>query len=229
MKRWMTIIFTGAILFLPLANAAIANEKHDASLQSIIAEIRQEQNLGKNDPIECTKVAPEKLEKVGEAVMAYMHPDPKEHELMDTMMGGEGSPMNVYMHRMMGARYLGCYAGERGMMGHGMTGYGMLGPSMMGMMPGEETGPENWNTERGRWNMMHMGYGGWLGHWFMGPFIWLLVLAIIGLVVYYAVKAAKGGTQEGSGGKDALAILKERYARGELTKDQFDKMKEDLK
>lgn len=81
-------------------------------------------------------------------------------------------------------------------------GYGMMGPGMMG------------------------GYG---TMWLM-PIFWIVLLGVI----IWAVAAAARGTGQ-SGGYDsvsrpdsALEILKKRYARGEINKEEFEERKKDL-
>jgi putative membrane protein len=74
--------------------------------------------------------------------------------------------------------------------------------------------------------MLHhygIGFGfGWaivaLAVLFLGALIALIVLAFRRLAPQRA----------SSTGVDVLEIAKERYARGEITKDQFDQMKKDL-
>ncbi|MFH1757556.1 MAG: SHOCT domain-containing protein [Pseudomonadota bacterium] len=85
------------------------------------------------------------------------------------------------------------------------------------------------------------GYGGWgmgpgmMGNWGMGWFGMLVMLAfwvlvIIGLVflIKWLVQASKGDRGVSSGGSNALDILKVRYAKGEITKEEFNQMKQDL-
>lgn len=75
--------------------------------------------------------------------------------------------------------------------------------------------------------MMHWwpyGYGmmggwGWLGM--------LIQLAILVLLIYLLVRAfSRPASSEGS--DRALEILRERYARGEIDKETFERMKHDL-
>lgn len=66
------------------------------------------------------------------------------------------------------------------------------------------------------WPMMHYGYGGWL--------IWLLLLIVIVIAFYLVVHGRKGRTTR----ETPLEILKNRYARGEITKEDYDRMKQDL-
>lgn len=71
----------------------------------------------------------------------------------------------------------------------------------------------------GGWSpMMHWGFGGM----FMG---WFIFVIIIGLVVYIIFRSQ----DQKSGMRDTpMEILKKRYAKGEITKEDFDRMKKDL-
>ena len=67
-----------------------------------------------------------------------------------------------------------------------------------------------------------MGWG-WMGLGMVGAgLFWILV--IVGIVVL--VKWLVSGP---TAGKDPLKILAERYARGEISREQFEQMKSDLK
>ena len=74
----------------------------------------------------------------------------------------------------------------------------------------------------------------WFGMGFM--WLWPIGLIIIGIIIYYAVVGSSHrssnshrsySNQNYSGGR-ALEILKERYAKGEITKEQYLQMKEEL-
>lgn len=56
---------------------------------------------------------------------------------------------------------------------------------------------------------------------------WVAVLALIAAAIRALMRSSNRSAQPSSSG--ALEILKERYARGEITKDQFDSMQHDLK
>ncbi len=74
------------------------------------------------------------------------------------------------------------------------------------------------------------GMMGWNDGWGMFAMLHMLlwwVLIILGIVVL--AKWAFGARQPKSSGEDrALAILRERYARGEIDKAEFDARRRDL-
>lgn len=80
--------------------------------------------------------------------------------------------------------------------------------------------------------MMHWGDYGWgMGFgWGMGLgwlfFILFWVLIILG--VLYLIKLIAGGGRSKTTEETPLDILKRRYAKGEISKEDFEKMKEDL-
>jgi putative membrane protein len=81
--------------------------------------------------------------------------------------------------------------------------------------------------------------GGWNGWWFglhglgMLLFWGLLILAIVLLVRaamgWSSPQAAAGSGGAGSGADPALLTLRERFARGELNREEFDSMREALR
>ena len=56
----------------------------------------------------------------------------------------------------------------------------------------------------------------------------LLVISFIVLVVYIIKYIWNRPSKKVEGKLDALAIIKERYARGEITKEEFELLKKDL-
>jgi len=58
--------------------------------------------------------------------------------------------------------------------------------------------------------------------------MWILVLIVIGILLYFVVKTAKTNGSAGVSEETPLDILKKRYAKGELTKQGFDRMKREL-
>ncbi len=163
----------------------------------------------------CASLNASQLGDIGDYLMEQMHPGAA-HDAMDRMLGGEGSDSLTQAHIQM-ARVLYCgetnatvtYGAMLGMMpalygynyggfGGGMMGSGMMGYGYMG------------------------GYGGlW---WVVGLVFWLLVLfALLLLIIWLYRQVFKGG-----GSVPASELLRQRYAKGELTKKQFEEMKKDL-
>ena len=72
----------------------------------------------------------------------------------------------------------------------------------------------------------HMWWGG--GSWFFGPFSMLLFFGLAVAVVVLLVRGVGGAGQSNAGTaarSTALDILRERYARGEIDKAEFEERK----
>jgi putative membrane protein len=79
--------------------------------------------------------------------------------------------------------------------------------------------------------MWHNGYGWGMGggYWLFGVVFWALGIAVVVLLILALVRRSSGYRSGWHGGEpDALEIAKRRYARGEITKEQFEQMKKDL-
>jgi putative membrane protein len=85
--------------------------------------------------------------------------------------------------------------------------------------------------------MMGNYFGG--GYGFMGGFGFFFMILFWGLIIWAIVAGIRmmshggnhgGGSCCGGGNKENTAqkVLRERYAKGEITKEQFDQMKKDL-
>ncbi len=65
---------------------------------------------------------------------------------------------------------------------------------------------------------------GWLGM----IIFWLVVIFFIAVVVKWLVQQGKSEPRGTSQEETALEILKKRYARGEINKEEFEQKKKDL-
>jgi len=76
--------------------------------------------------------------------------------------------------------------------------------------------------------IMHMfgGYGVGMGGFGMIFMILFWGLVIIG--VFYLVKMLTGSEKTGDSGESAEEILRKRYASGEISAEEFERMKKDL-
>ncbi|MFB6353553.1 MAG: SHOCT domain-containing protein [Halobacteriales archaeon] len=137
---------------------------------------------------------------------ATAHPGPSTDS--GWWMGGDSpAPADDWMGTHMGAH-------------HGMTGY-------TGAAWGPSACPGGWST-----GMMGGGYGGMMGGgWGMGGsglwglgFLWPLLLVGIALAVGYVLVSRSAGTRDDR----ALDVLRERYARGELSEEEYASRREAL-
>ncbi len=97
----------------------------------------------------------------------------------------------------------------------GLTIYPMEGKAQMG--PGYGMG----QGMMGGWGM------GWFGMIFMLIF-WVLVIVGLVLLVKWLIQTTKGDKDVVHSSSRALEILNERYAKGEIEKEEFEKVKRDL-
>mgnify|MGYP000570825191 FL=1 len=58
--------------------------------------------------------------------------------------------------------------------------------------------------------------------------MWLIVLVLVGVVIYYLLQISRSKGSDGSIIETPLDILKKRYAKGEIDKEEFDRKKKDL-
>jgi putative membrane protein len=70
---------------------------------------------------------------------------------------------------------------------------------------------------------MMNGYG-W-GWGIIGSLLWLGFFVFVALLVYRLVREGPVNPRHG---RDPLGIAKERYAKGEIDKEQFEQLKKDL-
>jgi putative membrane protein len=77
-------------------------------------------------------------------------------------------------------------------------------------------GPGGWGP------MMHYGFG------YGGMFMWIIFLIVIGLLIYFFIQAQKMKGQMPTQNESPMDILKKRYAKGEINREDFDRMKHDL-
>jgi len=188
MKKIILIL----VMFLLSTAGVFAQENHDS-------EIEEGKNLVESR-ISCDKLSNEQLEAIGDYYMEQMHPG-EAHEIMDNMMGGEGSESLKQVHINMARRL---YCNENIYMGYGMMGSGgMMSGGMMGSYPASYS---------------YSNYGYWNILWIV-PFAAVIFL-IVWIVYKFGIKNTASQTP--------LTILKKRFAIGEITKKQFDDMKKEV-
>lgn len=153
----------------------------------------------------CNDLSDDNFEALGEYFMGQSIGNTQRHaamnQMMTNMMGEKGEEQ---MHISLGKRSSGCDTNASF-----PPGYNFM--PMMGMM-----GYGGWNNMMGGWG----GFG--LGWVFMILFWGLLILGVIALIRFLS----RSGQDKGD--KTPLDILKERYAKGEIDKKEFEGKKKDL-
>jgi uncharacterized membrane protein len=214
MKKLISFAFVlGLMMFTVLSVKADGMDLK--SVETIIAEIRQDQNIANTDPINISKVTSARLEELGDSVMEEVIGNTEVHDRMDTALGGDGSANLTNVHIRVGYNYL---AGVPITMMTFMGAGGMM--SFGGMMGQYGYFPQGYNYSG--YGSMMSGYAvGWMVAGLLG-----LVALIIG-IAYLVTRSLKHKSI--STGSDALDILEIRYAHGEITHDEFKRMSEHLK
>lgn len=172
-----------------------------------------EHNLGEAKQLidsntSCDQLSDEQLETIGEYYMEQMHPG-EAHETMDNMMGGEGSDSLKQMHISMAKRL---YCNE--------DVDGMSSMSNGGMMMG------------GIGNVMGSGMMGssmWGGSWLLWNIIWIILwIGVIAALILLVIWLCKKITEKEIKKESALEILKKRFAKGDITQNQYESMKKEM-
>lgn len=68
-----------------------------------------------------------------------------------------------------------------------------------------------------------------MGSMWFGWIFWILIIGLIFILIWTSTREKNKYIPFDQKGEDAMDILKKRYAKGEITKEQFRQMKEDLK
>jgi len=196
-----------------MGNTATVSDGHTASGEAegkAIWEKLQAQELN------CGNLSDDDFHALGMYFMGLMVGD--SHEAMDAMlermMGEEGENQ---MHIAIGKRMSGCEPNVP-------MPQSMADGGMMQMMWGGWSSPFDSNNSTN--NMMNFGF------WHFGSFGWIFmilwwVLIILGLVALtkWLISQSRGTRNHK---QSALEILKERYAKGEIDKKEFEDKKKDL-
>jgi hypothetical protein len=158
MKILILSILTILLVFSVTA-VAFAAEVMPRGIQVILADIRQEQGLYSTDAINLSKISSEKLEELGDAVMAAMLDDRTMHLQMNANLGGQDSETLAALHRKIGYNYLADY--PDGMMN-------LISSGLMNQSKGGFAGYFSRGSQLGSF-----GWGGLV----MGFFLFLSVIA----------------------------------------------------
>jgi hypothetical protein len=208
-KRQKMVACAAVVALLVVAVQAAATESghHDLTIEEAVSQIRSELGLADEERIDPDAVPAPLLEQLGDAVMADMAGSEAHHEWMDTMMGGEGSESLASTHRWMGYRYL-------------TGGYGPYGP---GPGPDGRWGDDQrrgWSAGPGGGFGMHGGWGRGHRGGMMGP----------GMMGRWGMMGnPQWGRQPPAAQYESPEeIARRRYAAGEITREEYRRIMEEL-
>lgn len=233
MKRFSLILIAGVLIgvgvasgaraqMMPLQNTPVADDGHTAREEAEGKELFEK--LGGKE-VTCDSLTDENFEALGEYFMGRMagegHAAMNAH--MEAVMGKEGEEA---MHEILGKRMSGCVPDAEYPAKYGIFG---MAPMMGGMGRGSfsywnESGSAPFGITGMMNPMMNFGGGfGALGLAFM-LFWWILVIVAIAALLKWIFGQFAG--KEGQ--NRAIDILKERYARGEISKEEFEAKKKEI-
>lgn len=79
---------------------------------------------------------------------------------------------------------------------------------------------------------LYNNYGGWgagnMMGWFGGGIMMIAFWVLLVAIIVWAVREIGGKNTRSGSSSNALEILKERYAKGEIDKKEFEEKKKDL-
>jgi uncharacterized membrane protein len=183
----------------------------EQSVTEAMKAIRDEQHVSRNGQINPDKVSDDLLARLGAAVLNQRFPNARQRQWLENMMAGEGSSSRRSLDMVLGYNYLtGRY-----------LGYG----------PGWLMGGSGWRDGYGRFGMRGpglsgygmMGWDRWYAPWIIpiGIGVILIVLVIVLIIVAAARRRSGAGSR--------LEILKTRLATGEITKEEYERLKDEVK
>jgi putative membrane protein len=228
MKKFLFTILAASIMgtFAVQASAQMLGgfSNSGADWERIVAHTAEEEQEGKEvwdklqaKQVECANLSDDEFGVLGEYFMGQT--TGTSHATMNAMLiqrhGEEGEEQ---IHIALGKELSGCDTSRD------VT---RISGGWMPMMMGGWSSPIGFNQQLNNNSMMGYGFP------FLGGFGWIFMVLFWGLVIWGAVALVRGGFGNGhnhgaSHEKTPLDILKERYARGEINKEEFESKKKDM-
>jgi len=227
MRKLIFTIFAATAIgfFAPAANAQMMGNFSNTSVDwnQVVEHTAREEQEGKElwnklqaKEVACANLNNEQFGVLGEYFMGQMAGN--SHAAMNAMMiQAHGEDGEEQIHIVMGKRLSGCDTSAAFPAGSG----GWM--PMMNMMWGGWSSPFGTNSTN---NMMNFGFGPFGGFgWIFMILWWVLIIAGIVALIKWLTGQSRGTHNHE---KSALDVLKERYAKGEIDKKEFEEKKKDL-
>jgi len=220
----LSVVVVGS--FAPSANAQMMGGFSNTQVDwnEVVEHTAREEQEGKElwnklqaKEIACENLNDENYGVLGEYFMGQMSGD--SHAAMNAMMiQAHGEDGEEQIHIVMGKRLSGC---DTAAAFPTISGGWM---PMMNMMWGGWSSPLDGNNSIN--NMMNFGFGPFGGFgWIFMVLWWVLIIAGIVALIKWLTSQSRGTNNHE---KSALDVLKERYAKGEMNRDEFEAKKKDL-
>jgi len=228
MKKLIFTILAASVigLFPPSANAQMMSEFSNTTVDwnEVVEHTAREEQEGKElwdklqtKEVVCENLNDEQFGVLGEYFMGQMAGE--SHAAMNAMMiQAHGEDGEEQIHIVMGKRLSGCD-----------TSVAFPSPvagfmPMMQIMMGGWSSPTGLN--QGNNSMMNFGFSPFGGFgWIFMILWWVLIIAgIVALIRWLTSQSRSAHDHE----KSPLEILKERYAKGEIDRKEFEDKKKDL-
>jgi len=228
MKKFIFAILTVVVVgsFSSVANAQMMGSFSNSSADwnEVVEHTSREEKEGKElwdkfqaKEIACANLNDEQFGVLGEYFMGQMMGN--SHAAMNAMMiRAHGEEGEEQIHITMGKRLSGCDTSAS------VTGTNGGWMPMMNMMWGGWSSPSGSNNSTN--NMMNFGFEPLNGFgWIFMTLWWVLTIAGIVVLTKWLTSRSRGTHNHE---KSALEVLKERYAKGEIDKKEFEEKKKDL-
>jgi putative membrane protein len=228
MKKLIFTILAAVIIgsFAATANAQMMGGFSNTTVDwnEVVEHIAREEQEGKElwnklqaKEVACENLGDEQFGVLGEYFMGQMSGE--SHAAMNAMMiQAHGEDGEEQIHIVMGKRLSGCDTSAEF---PAISGGWM---PMMNMMWGGWSSPFSNNNSTN--NMMNFGFGPFGGFGWIFMILWwvLIITGIVALIKWFTSQSRGNRDHE----KSPLEILKERYAKGEIDKKEFEEKKKDL-
>src|SRR3989339_1313153 len=229
MRKLIFTIFAAIVIssFATSANAQMMGGFSNTTVDwsEVVEHTAREEQEGKElwnklqaKEVTCADLNDEQYGVLGEYFMGQMAGD--SHAAMNAMMiQAHGEDGEEQIHIVMGKRLSGCNTSAA----FPAISGGWI--PMMNMMWGGWSSPFGSNNLTDN-NMMNFGFGpfGRFG-WIFMILWWVLIIAGIVALIKWLTSQSHGNHRNK---KSALEILQERYAKGEINKQEFEEKKKDL-